>query len=66
MRAVKLTNKKVKDAEPFKGLFTQGMVCHETYKNTNQKWVSPDEIEKNKSGKFFIKILKDKNNSWSI
>ena len=30
MRTVKLSNKKVKDAEPFKGLFTQGMVCHET------------------------------------
>jgi leucyl-tRNA synthetase len=30
--------------EPFKGLFTQGMVCHETYKDQNNNWVSPDEI----------------------
>ena len=30
--------------EPFKGLFTQGMVCHETYKDENNKWLSPDEI----------------------
>ena len=27
--------KKLKLKEPFKGLFTQGMVCHETYKNEN-------------------------------
>ena len=30
--------------EPFKGLFTQGMVCHETYKDQNNNWVSPEEI----------------------
>ena len=33
------------DTEPFKGLFTQGMVCHETYKDTNDTiGYSPDEI----------------------
>ena len=32
--------------EPFKGLFTQGMVCHETYKDENNNWLSPEEIEK--------------------
>ena len=26
--------------EPFEGLFTQGMVCHETYKDPNNNWVS--------------------------
>ena len=31
--------------EPFEGLFTQGMVCHETYKDPNNNWVSPEEIE---------------------
>ncbi len=36
----------VKVAEPFAGLFTQGMVCHETYKDAAGNWVSPDEIEK--------------------
>ena len=30
--------------EPFKGLFTQGMVNHETYKGENGRWVSPAEI----------------------
>jgi len=50
MRAIKLCNNKVKVKEPFKGLFTQGMVCHETYKNEKDKWLSPDEIEKTKEG----------------
>tara|TARA_Y100001970_G_scaffold268208_1_gene359167 strand:+ start:15941 stop:18454 length:2514 start_codon:yes stop_codon:yes gene_type:complete len=45
MRAVKSTNQKVKIDEPFKGLFTQGMVCHETYKNSDGKWISPEEIK---------------------
>lgn len=31
--------------EPFKGLFTQGMVCHETYKS-NGKWIEPTEVTK--------------------
>lgn len=37
--------------EPFAGLFTQGMVNHETYKDTTtDAWVSPAEIRKNESG----------------
>lgn len=32
--------------EPFSGLFTQGMVTHETYKGPDGKWVEPSEIEK--------------------
>ena len=31
--------------EPFAGLFTQGMVTHETYKSTDGRWLSPAEIE---------------------
>tara|TARA_E500000178_G_C17031979_1_gene761061 strand:- start:1678 stop:4188 length:2511 start_codon:yes stop_codon:yes gene_type:complete len=33
-------------SEPFKNLFTQGMVCHETYKDENGNWLYPDEITK--------------------
>ena len=40
--------------EPFAGLFTQGMVCHETYQNADGQWLQPDEIEK-RDGKFFVK-----------
>jgi leucyl-tRNA synthetase len=36
----------VKVQEPFAGLFTQGMVCHETYKDADGNWVSPEDIEK--------------------
>jgi leucyl-tRNA synthetase len=31
--------------EPFAGLFTQGMVCHETYRDQGG-WLSPDEVVK--------------------
>ena len=31
-------------AEPFAGLFTQGMVTHETYKSHDGKWLAPAEI----------------------
>jgi len=30
--------------EPFAGLFTQGMVCHETYKSADGKWLYPEEL----------------------
>ncbi|MEM8574528.1 MAG: leucine--tRNA ligase [Pseudomonadota bacterium] len=36
--------------EPFKGLFTQGMVTHETYKDEAGKWLFPEEV-KSKDGK---------------
>ncbi|WP_300391634.1 leucine--tRNA ligase [Henriciella sp.] len=32
--------------EPFSGLFTQGMVTHETYKGPDGKWVEPAAVEK--------------------
>ncbi|MEQ8246889.1 MAG: leucine--tRNA ligase [Alphaproteobacteria bacterium] len=30
--------------EPFAGLFTQGMVCHETYKSAAGKWLYPEDV----------------------
>ncbi|MFX4086072.1 leucine--tRNA ligase [Sphingobium yanoikuyae] len=41
-------------AEPFTGLFTQGMVTHETYKAGDGSWLSPQEIKK--SGDDYIHI----------
>jgi len=32
--------------EPFAGLFTQGMVCHETFKDQENNWLEPDDVEK--------------------
>jgi leucyl-tRNA synthetase len=37
---------KIGMAEPFKGLFTQGMVTHETYRAGDGSWLSPDEVSK--------------------
>ena len=51
---------KIKYTEPFKGLFTQGMVCHETYKDSNGKWLSPDEIEKDNDGNLLKKKINQK------
>ncbi|HEY8592296.1 MAG TPA: leucine--tRNA ligase [Sphingomicrobium sp.] len=34
-------------AEPFRGLFTQGMVTHETYRAGDGSWLSPDEVKRN-------------------
>ncbi len=31
-------------AEPFTGLFTQGMVTHETYRSSDNRWLSPDDV----------------------
>jgi leucyl-tRNA synthetase len=38
MQALSYQNEKLNITEPFKGLFTQGMVCHETYKDENNNW----------------------------
>ena len=56
MRAIKKNNPEILTEEPFKGLFTQGMVCHETYKDESGKWLNPEEIEKSNDGSY-IKIL---------
>ena len=45
MRAITFKNKNYSLSEPFESLFTQGMVCHETYKDKNNNWLSPDEID---------------------
>ena len=36
------------------------MVCHETYKDSNGKWLSPDEIEKDNDGNFIKKVDQSK------
>ncbi|MEH6528070.1 MAG: leucine--tRNA ligase [Sneathiella sp.] len=36
--------------EPFAGLFTQGMVTHETYRSTSGEWLLPEEVALNDSG----------------
>ncbi len=61
MRAISHENKDFNINEPFESLFTQGMVCHETYKDENNNWLSPDEVEKINN-----KIVLKKDNKKSV
>ena len=45
-KAISHYNKDFKLSEPFKNLFTQGMVCHESYKDEKGNWLYPEEIQK--------------------
>ena len=53
-------NKKINLSEPFKNLFTQGMVCHESYKDKDNNWLYPDEVEKIDGGSVVKKSDKSK------
>ena len=46
MREVGLTGRD----EPFDGLFTQGMVLHETYRAADGTWLLPEEVERTAGG----------------
>ncbi|MDB0067210.1 leucine--tRNA ligase [Candidatus Pelagibacter sp.] len=54
MQALSYKNDNFKLKEPFDGLFTQGMVCHETYKDQTNVWLSPEEVT-SENGKEFYK-----------
>ncbi len=58
VRAINQTDNKINIKEPFKNLFTQGMVCHETYKDLKGNWLYPEDVEKGDGNKYFKK--KDK------
>jgi leucyl-tRNA synthetase len=40
--------------EPFSGLFTQGMVTHETYRSADGQWLLPEEVERRDGGLFEV------------
>jgi leucyl-tRNA synthetase len=40
--------------EPFAGLFTQGMVCHEVYQDARGRYLAPEEIEK-RDGRAYLR-----------
>jgi leucyl-tRNA synthetase len=46
MREVGMTGRD----EPFDGLFTQGMVLHETYRAADGTWLLPEEVERTAGG----------------
>jgi leucyl-tRNA synthetase len=45
-------------SEPFAGLFTQGMITHETYRDTEGKWLAPEDIER-RDGQVFRRGTSD-------
>jgi len=45
---------KLKFSEPFQNLFTQGMVCHPTFKTKDNKWIFPKDVIQEKDS-FFTK-----------
>ena len=55
MRAIGLNNNLIELKEPFKGLFTQGMVCHKTFKDEENNWISPDEVITENGNDYFLK-----------
>jgi len=55
IKALNFKNNNLNYLEPFKGLFTQGMVCHETYRDINNNWISPDEITSEDGINYFSK-----------
>ena len=55
MQALSYKNDNFKLKEPFDGLFTQGMVCHETYKDQTNTWLSPEEVISEDGKKFYKK-----------
>ncbi len=55
MQALNYKNNNFKITEPFKGLFTQGMVCHETYKDNDNNWLSPNEVESKDGKNYYLK-----------
>jgi leucyl-tRNA synthetase len=36
--------------EPFAGLLTQGMICHETYRDDKGQWLFPEDVERTGDG----------------
>ena len=59
MKALAFQNNSFNIEEPFSGLFTQGMVCHETYKDENNNWISPDELNYKDGEKVLKKLMKN-------
>ena len=60
MHALKYQNKNFINPEPFQGLFTQGMVCHETYKDENNNWLLPDDVDSEDGKNFYLKNFPNK------
>ena len=57
-KSLNICKKNFKLSEPFQNLFTQGMVCHESYKDKEGNWLYPEEVEKVDEKKYIKKVDK--------
>ncbi len=70
VRALKVCGKQL-PTEPFKKLITQGMVCHETFKTKDNKWIEPKNVIKEKGtywtnqGSKTIEVIKGRSEKMS-
>ncbi len=60
MRALNFKNKNFINPEPFQGLFTQGMVCHSTFKDEDNNWCFPNDVTTDDGKNFYLKNSPDK------
>ena len=59
-KGINMCNKQLNLSEPFQNLFTQGMVCHESFKDEKGNWLYPNEVEKIDAKTFIKKSDKSK------
>ncbi len=59
-RGINKINEDINLSEPFENLFTQGMVCHESYKDNSGNWLYPFEVEKKESNTYIKKLDQSK------
>ncbi len=59
-KGISKCNNRLNLNEPFKNLFTQGMVCHESYRDQKGNWLYPSEVEKIDNKNFIKKKDKSK------
>ena len=70
VRALKVCGKQL-PKEPFKKLITQGMVCHETFRTKDNKWIEPRNVIKEKGsywtnqGSKTIEVIKGRSEKMS-
>ena len=57
-KGINQINKEINLSEPFKNLFTQGMVCHESFRDNQGNWLYPEEVEMINQKKYVKKLDK--------
>ena len=59
-KGINKINEDINLSEPFENLFTQGMVCHKSYKDNSGNWLYPHEVEKKDTNTYIKKLDQSK------